>query len=203
LEPKSIAMPDPAVTPRPRLTVAEFEALPLPRPEGVYYELLDGEVVVSEGAPALDHQVIQMNLILLLGAHLRATGRGAILAQPTGTVLGQHTVVLPDLLVVLNENRSICREDGVYGPPDLVIEIVSPGSATRDFHTKREIYAAQGVREYWVVDPKARSILQHALEQRRWRTVGLHEGKAVFRPVVLPDLEVPLAEVFRPPFPGT
>jgi Uma2 family endonuclease len=201
LEPKSIAMPEPATAPRRKLTVEEFEALPLPRPEGVRYELLDGEVVVVEGAPAFDHQAIQANLILLLGRYLQDRKRGAILAQPTGTVLGRHTIVLPDLLVVLNENRAICREDGIYGPPDLVIEIVSPGSATRDFHTKREIYGAQGVREYWVVDPKARSILQLMLDRDAWRTVGLHQGDAVFRPVVLPDLEVPLAAVFRPAFP--
>jgi Uma2 family endonuclease len=167
---------------------------------GVFYELLDGEVVVVEGAPALSHAAITANLVFLIGGHLRATGRGEIFTAPTGTVLGEHTITLPDLLVILEENRGICRPDGVYGPPDLVIEIVSPGSATRDFHTKREIYGAQGVREYWVVDPKAASILQLAREGREWRTVGLHQGDAVFRPVILPELEVALSKVWRPPF---
>ena len=117
-------MPESPADPRRKLTIAEFEALHLPEREGVFYELLDGEVVVVEGAPSLNHAAVTMNLAFLIGGHLRATGRGEIFTAPTGTVLGEHTITLPDLLVILEENRGICRPDGVYGPPDLVIEIV-------------------------------------------------------------------------------
>lgn len=63
----------------------------------------------------------------------------------------------PDGMVVLKENRRIIRER-IEGPPDLVVEVVSPGTAERDRKAKRGLYARHGVREYRIVDPERRTI---------------------------------------------
>jgi len=197
MDPKITLMSEPPAPPRPKLTVEEFNALPLPEEEGVWYELLDGELVVVRGAPRLVHQEISGNLQALLRAAVHDTGRGTVFHPPTGVVLGDDAVALPDLIVVLKERYEILKDDGIYGAPDLLVEILSPGRARFDYHTKREVYERHGVREYWIVDPDARSVVQLALgEDRRYRTAGVHEGDASFRCAILPDLEIPLAKVW-------
>ena len=64
----------------------------------------------------------------------------------------------PDLLFVAQERREIISERGCEGPPDLVVEILSPATEQRDRELKRKVYAKYGVPEYWLVDPEAESI---------------------------------------------
>lgn len=200
MDPTISVMPDSPVVPKRKLTVAEFNALPLPEEEGVWYELLDGELVVVRGAPRVAHQDVSRRLLLLLSAFMDDGKRGEVFNAPLGVVLGDEAVALPDLVVILKEHSAIIKDDGIYGAPDLLVEIVSPGRARFDFHTKREVYERHGVREYWIVDPEARSVVQLALgDDGRYRTAGVHEGDASFRCVVLPDLELPLAKVWPAP----
>ena len=77
---------------------------------------------------------------------------------PFDVVLSDTDVVQPDILFVSNERMGIVTEDNIQGAPDLVIEILSPSTAERDRTFKRSLYARHGVREYWLVDPDARSV---------------------------------------------
>ena len=63
-----------------------------------------------------------------------------------------------DLLFVSKKQAYIVTEDNVQGPPDLVVEILSPSTAERDRTFKRALYARYGVREYWLVDPDTRTV---------------------------------------------
>jgi Uma2 family endonuclease len=101
-------------------------------------------------------------------------------------------------LVVLRENDAILCDDSIHGAPDLVVEVLSPGTARYDLVGKRAAYERYGVREYWVVDVKARTLLQLVLAEGRYRET-LHAADAVFRPAILPELEVRLAEVWPLP----
>ena len=67
-------------------------------------------------------------------------------------------VVQPDLLFVSNERSRIITPENVQGAPDLVVEILSPSTATRDTTFKRVLYARHGVREYWMVDTQEETI---------------------------------------------
>ena len=74
-------------------------------------------------------------------------------------VLSDTDVVQPDLLFVSNERAHLLSGgDNVQGAPDLVVEILSPGTADRDRGYKRALYAKHGVKEYWLVDPAAETV---------------------------------------------
>ncbi len=130
---------------------ADYQALP----DEPRCELLYGELVVTP-APALLHQLVARQLLRFLVDHEEAHGGLAVLA-PVDVRLFDHSVVQPDVVYVSPERLGIARRR-FEGAPDLVVEVVSPGSARRDRLWKLKLYAEAGVREYWIVDPEAKAI---------------------------------------------
>jgi len=123
------------------------------------WELLDGIAYDMTPAPSTSHQAASVALILALGAALgeaRRKGGGgecALFHAPTDVFL-ETGVVQPDLLVVCEPAKISSR--GIEGAPDLVVEILSPGTASKDFLRKRWACEAAGIPEYLVVDPDER-----------------------------------------------
>ena len=77
---------------------------------------------------------------------------------PLDTVFSPWDVVEPDLVFVAADQLGILTEPNIQGAPALAVEILSPGTRKRDLGIKRELFDRGGVREYWVVDPKARDL---------------------------------------------
>ena len=105
-------------------------------------------------------------------------------------------MVQPDILFVANERLEIVHDRGVCGPPDLVVEILSPANAVRDLRQKLALYQRHGVREYWIVDVESRTVdvwtsRESTLDTRHVVTAG---GRIESK--VLPGLEIGLDEVF-------
>ena len=126
-------------------------------PDDERYELLDGELVMSP-SPNRSHQRIDTRLGALLHAFVEEMSLGEVYHAPFDVVLSDTNVVQPDLLFIANRRVHIVTEDNVQGPPDLVIEILSPSTAERDRTFKRALYARYDVREYWLVDPDIRTV---------------------------------------------
>src|SRR5262249_50664263 len=99
------------------------------------YELIDGELFVSP-SPNVAHQRVARNLAVSLHDHLRKSGRGEVLFAPMGVRLDKRSVVEPDILVVLREHATRVRKQVIVGAPDLVLEVLSPGTARRDVGLK-------------------------------------------------------------------
>ena len=103
-----------------------------------------------------------MNLSIELGSWNRATGLGILLATP-GVVFAQDDAVIPDLIWVRRERHpSIVDAAGHFtAAPDIVIEILSPGSANqrRDRELKLAVYNRWRVPEYWMIDREGRQVL--------------------------------------------
>jgi Uma2 family endonuclease len=140
----------------PLMTVDDLALLP---DDGSRYELIEGELLVST-APGITHQRVSMNLTAALLNYFAQNPIGEVLATP-GIVFDIHNGVVPDLVVVLNERRdAITAGERFIGAPDIVIEIVSPGTENmrRDRIMKRQVYGKFGVDEYWVVDPQTRIV---------------------------------------------
>ena len=83
-----------------------------------------------------------MDLGTLMNLFVKENNLGRVFSAPTDVVLSDTNVVQPDLLFVSNERSHIITEQNIQGAPDLVVEILSPSTANRDWTTKRELYAS-------------------------------------------------------------
>lgn len=133
------------------VSYADLQRMPMGK-DGRQYELYDGEVRLVP-SPTNRHQVVLKNLVALLVAYEREHG-GRLLFAPSDVVFTQYNVIQPDVLYFLEARRHLVQFDRpTDAAPDLVLEVVSPGTSTHDRSRKRAMYARFGVREYWIVDP--------------------------------------------------
>ena len=140
----------------PLITVDDLDAMP---DDGNRYEVIEGELFVSR-APGLPHQLVVTNIIGCFLRYLDEHPIGRIVTTP-GLILNKYSGVIPDLVYLSNERREeIATGTRIYGAPNLVIEILSPGvqNMARDRKVKLKLYNKYGVDEYWIVDTRARAI---------------------------------------------
>ena len=145
------------------MTVAELDAFP---DDGKRYELIEGELFVSS-APGLPHQLVLTNLAGEFVIYLKQNPIGIVVTGP-GAVFSNYDAVIPDLAFVGHDRwDTIVANNRFVAAPDLVIEIISPGSENhaRDLKAKRMLYGRYGVQEYWVVDSENRSVLIFRLQK--------------------------------------
>lgn len=176
-----------------RLTVEDLESIPEEH-EGDRQELIDGELVVTP-VPIIKHQISSMNLIYHFDQHVRPSRLGMVFHAQTGIRFSPHNLLIPDICFVSQNRLPILGEKTIEAAPDLVVEILSPGTRRRDLTTKRELYARFGVREYWIVDPDKRTVEVLELVGDSYRVVPMLDG-AVIQSRVLPGLSLPLDAVF-------
>jgi Uma2 family endonuclease len=157
-------------------------------------ELIDGVAYVTP-APRPVHQLIVTNLIGILLPVIRGRRLGMLYASPVDVRLSAHDLVQPDLLFIARDRLSIMTDVAIEGPPDLVVEILSPGTRERDLGAKRDLYARAGVREYWVIDPEARTIAMLGLYDGRYEAIPADAAELV-QSALLPGLAVDPAAVF-------
>lgn len=176
-----------------RLTYDDLEAIPQER-EGDRHELIDGELVVTP-SPTPNHQIISVNIEYALLLHIRERGLGMMLHAPADIRLTPDNVLIPDIIFIAQNRLHIIGPKTIDAAPDLVVEILSPGTRRRDLDTKRSLYARFGVQEYWIVDPDARSVTVLALMGDRYEPVPLAD-EGIIQSRVLPGLNMALATVF-------
>jgi len=164
--------------------------------DGNRYELIFGEIVMT-ASPKTKHQYALFQLGKLIDAYARDNRLGRVYIAPLDVKLSVHNVVQPDILFVRWSRRAIVTEDFVDGPPDLVVEVLSPTNRAHDLVKKATLYADFGVPEYWIVDPDMDGITVHVLEAGHYRALSNRPGVAAS--VVLPGLEIRPEDVFSPP----
>lgn len=177
-----------------RWTYDDYARLP---DDGFRYEVIEGELYMSP-APRTVHQRVSRRLLVQLDAYATDTGTGEAFAAPCDVRLGRGTVVQPDLFFVTTERRGIVGELCVDGAPDLVVEILSPGDTDHDRVRKHALYAQHGVREYWIVDPPARTIDVFVLEGMVFAEALRARPGATVRSAVLTGFAVAVDAVLPP-----
>jgi Uma2 family endonuclease len=177
-----------------RLTYDDLEAIPQER-EGDRHEIINGELVVTP-SPVPRHQIVFHNLILRLGIHIETEDLGMLLPAATDIRLTSGDVLIPDLSFILKHRLDIIGSKAIEGPPDLVVEILSPGTRRRDLTTKRALYAGFGVSEYWLVDPEARTVTVLALVGDHYEPIPIGKENLI-QSRVLPGLTLDLQAVFK------
>ncbi|MBF0344999.1 MAG: Uma2 family endonuclease [Nitrospirae bacterium] len=121
------------------------------------YEIIGGHLEMTP-APSVNHQVISKRLFIRLNSFVEDNALGTMLYAPVDVVLSDEDVFEPDILFISRHNSHIIEDNAVFGPPDLVIEILSLSTQYRDLHEKRMMYQRYKVREYWIVDPFNRHV---------------------------------------------
>lgn len=135
--------------------------------DGRRYELYDGEVCVVP-APFPRHQIAMAELFHQLYDYARQTG-GLALASPIDIVFDDVNVLEPDIVVFTSSRRHHVELDRVIRvPPDVAIEVLSPGTATNDRGRKLRTFERFGVPEYWILDPHGERLEVHILGDARY-----------------------------------
>lgn len=164
-------------------------------------ELIDGTLVMM-APPSRIHQKISAELGRQLGNYLEGK-KCEVYAAPFAVRLFEKagdrpedvdTLVEPDLSVICDPGK--LDDMGCKGAPDLIIEILSPSTQRHDRLTKYNLYQRAGVREYWIVDPAARSIQSFVLEDGHYTAAGFGSPGDVLKVNVLEGCFIELSKVF-------
>ena len=126
-------------------------------PDDERWELIEGELIMSPG-PNLPHLKNQSELGYYIKSFVKLNDLGEVFYSDADIVLSDTDVLKPDLSFVSKERAHILTYANIQGAPDLVVEILSPSTARRDWGVKRELYAKHGVKEYWVADPANKTV---------------------------------------------
>lgn len=175
-----------------KLTYEDYVGLP---DDGLRYELLDGELAVTP-SPRTRHQHVSRELLVAIATWIKARELGAVFGAPCDVILDEFTVVVPDIVYVSQSRSALITERAVEGPPDLVIEILSPGTEHRDRDAKMKLYARCGVSWYWIVDPEQRTVEVYERLGSRYAEPEIHVGGVVMRCTVPAGLDIDLTEVW-------
>lgn len=173
-------------------------------------EVINGEIMLMSPCPGWNHVSVAGTVYNIFFNYLKGKKCTAI---PDGfdLYLTEKDIFVPDMMVVCDREK--IKKNGVYGAPDLVVEVLSPSTAKNDRTRKKDAYAKSGVREYWIISPSEKLIevyhnsggdlILHdiyALEPD-WRLARMTEEarklvKTRFRCSLFEDLEISLEEIF-------
>jgi Uma2 family endonuclease len=166
--------------------------------DGRRYEIIDGVLYVTN-APNRDHQYTVVRLIYQLLQFVESRGLGEILTAPFEVHLSERSrPVQPDVLFIRAERWPTVGANFFEGAPDLVVEVLSPGSRRTDLFIKSNAYEQAGVSEYWIVSPTGRSVQVWSLAEGEYALVGEFMGDEPIRSVVLEGLEIVASTLFNP-----
>ena len=187
--------------PKGKLTYADYAATP----DDERWELIDGVLYRMAPGASAKHQEASESLGYLIGDRIRPYRMGRIYRPRFDLILPGESAVEPDLLYVCAARLHIITERGCEGPPDLVVEILSPTNRRHDLEVKRELYARHGIPEYWILDSDAETVWA-LTEPITDISGGVYTVETLYYPgdvlttTVMPGLAIPVAEIFANPW---
>ncbi len=155
----------------PRTLMEVFKNLP----EGTLIQLIENKLIMSP-APKDLHQKVVTKLTSKLDRFVEENGMGEVRASPYDVYLDYKNAYQPDLIYISNENLHKIEENGFHGAPDLVIEVLSPGTAQYDKGEKKNVYERCGVKEYWIVDPATKEVTGYTLSENKFTAISTATG---------------------------
>jgi Uma2 family endonuclease len=160
------------------------------------YEVING-VLYMAPSPLVAHQSTLLELATRMREHCIAHDLGKVFIAPLAVRLpGQTALVQPDIFFVAKERLEIVGQATIEGAPDLVVEILSPGNWHYDRGVKQEAYRQAGVREYWIVDPRAKSVEVLSLVGAEYETTSTAAGAEAAHSRLLAGFAVPAEALF-------
>ncbi|AFY36847.1 protein of unknown function DUF820 [[Leptolyngbya] sp. PCC 7376] len=180
-----------------RWTVQDLEVMP-DDSGWKRYEVIDGELFTTL-APSIWHQSAAGQLLVALANWSKNSGSGRTLMSP-GVVFSPEDAVIPDLVWVADQHlKNRINENGHFTvTPELVVEVLSKGENYENWDrvTKRKFYSIHGVREYWIVDWRQKTIEVYRRNQAQLELVCTLLEDDILTSPLLPEFEVAIAKVF-------
>lgn len=118
-------------------------------------ELIDGKIFMMSPRPRVEHATVCTNIASEFRSYLKGKTCRAF-CDGVDVFLDENNRFIPDTMIVCNPD--IIKHDGIYGAPDLVVEVLSKTTAKNDRSKKKYTYAKYGVKEYWIVDTWSKSV---------------------------------------------
>jgi Uma2 family endonuclease len=162
--------------------------------DGQRYEVIDGALRVTP-FPTTAHQRAATRLTALLDAHVEKLALGMVFAAGLKVVLDERTGVGPDIVYVSKARLGGLARDGYYGPPDLLVEVLS-SRPSLDTEVKMAAYARAQVPHYWIVDPERYAVRAYELDHAHWELVAERRDDDAFEPALFPGLVIALGSLW-------
>jgi len=143
----------PVVTEKQRWTYNDY----LQIDDNNRYEIYRGGLIMVP-APNLWHQIYSRNLEYLMWSYVKEKNLGQVFYAPVDVILSEDDVYQPDIVFVSMERLDIAKDRGIFGAPDVIVEIISPNTTIYDTIEKREVYEEYGVKEFWLVNPDEKAV---------------------------------------------
>jgi len=163
--------------------------------DGKCRELIDGDILLTP-SPSTVHQTVSRLLQFELMTALERTGLALAFNAPMDVMLDETNVVQPDLIIVSRAQSHLVTERAIEGVPDIVVEIMSPGTSERDRHYKRRLYEHFQVPEYWLVDPEHGLMEVYALIDTTYGIRARYDRSSTLVCPLFPTLGVELLPIF-------
>ena len=180
---------------RAKLTGADYMKLTPPSHRGVRYQLIEGELVKMAGANDA-HQVFIGEFYFAARLQIGEPGDFEIRLPSFDVYLDEHNTFQPDLLFVAGSRRHIIGHRGVFGAPDVVVEVLSESTRQRDFNVKLPVYARNGVREAWMADLRAETVSKYVGDGRTMTLAQVYAANEVLTSEVMPGVAIDLGPIF-------
>lgn len=164
--------------------------------DGRRYEIIQGVLYVAN-APSYAHQVAVYKLARHLGDFVEEHKLGVVLGAPFEVHLSELSrPVQPDVLFLSHEQKPAEDAQIFVGAPKLIVEVISPSSIRLDRRVKFDAYEAAGVAEFWLVDPKSRSVEIYTLSNSEYGLLGQYTGDEIIKSKVLEGIEIKVSILF-------
>jgi len=163
--------------------------------DGNRYEIFEGELIVSP-SPGEKHQNALSNLFGILYTFIRDRHLGKLYTAPLDVYFDDETVVEPDVLFISNERKAIIEEQRINGAPDLIVEIISPKTESRDRGYKYRRYEKEDVKEYWIVDPENKTLEIYILKNTGYELLNKYTGNDTATSSLLTGLEFNIKDLW-------
>ena len=188
-------MTQPKAKPRVKLTNADYMAMTPPAIPGPRYQLINGDLVQMAGA-VFGHQTFLLEISAELVIQARTLGIGTVIIAPYDVHIDRFNTYQPDVLFVSTERRHLLERLGITGAPDVVVEILSDSTRRRDLNEKLPVYAANGVREVWIVNLDAATVTIHAGDGTALTPVQTFAAADTLTSDAMPGVSIELGPIF-------
>lgn len=167
--------------------------------DGYRYEIIEGVLYVAN-APTPEHQFTVTELIFHLRQYVSNRQLGLVLTAPIEVHLSETTKpVQPDVIFVPKARQPVPGVGFIEGAPALIVEVVSPTSIQRDRKVKYDLYERCGVAEYWIVDPRTRSVEVYTWSNGEYALFGQFVGEEIVESRLLEGLRIQTNLLFYSP----